>query len=135
MKKIIAGLLLLAVCSPVYGQSKTVVDQAVEGGKILVELIKVIGGDKEKEAGAGCRGSFANLCITNERDSSLTVAITHRTSNETRELVITTGGQECSLQLPIGVWTYDLKLRGSVHPMRKGDLLIEACEDLEMTIR
>lgn len=135
MKKIIAGLLLLALCCPVTGQNKSLVDQAVEGGKVLVELIKVIGGDRAKEADSGCAESFANLCITNERDSSLAVAITHRTSNETRELVITTGGRECSLQLAIGVWTYELRLRGAATPIRKGDLLIEACQDLEMTVK
>ena len=135
MKTIIAGLLLLALWIPASGQAKSVVDQAVEGGKVLVELIKVIGKDKDQGTDAGCRGQHADLCITNARDSSLTVAITHRASEVIRDLVIVPGGRECSLQLVVGVWTYDLRLKGMPGSMRKGDLLIEGCEDLEMTVK
>ena len=116
-------------------QSKTTIDQAVEGGKVLVELIKVFSGDRDKEETTGCRGRHADLCIVNARDTSLTVIVTQRTSLDTRELVITKGNQECSLQLAIGVWTYDIKLGGSLHSIRKGDLLIEGCNNLTMTIK
>ena len=136
MKKIIAGLLLLApLIVPLQGQESSVVDQALEGGKVLVELIKVISGDKDRAAKAGCRGHHADLCVVNQRDSSLAVAITHRNSNEIRELVITPGGRECSLQLIVGVWTYDLRIRGEAEALRKGDLLIEGCQDLVMQIK
>jgi hypothetical protein len=134
MKKIIAVLLLLTFSTLMDAQQKSVVDQAVEGGKVLVELIKVIGGDKQDGVDPGCGGQHADLCITNARDSSLTVALTHRTSEGIRELIIVPGGRECSLHLALGVWTYDLKLRGTIGSLRKGDLLIEACEDLEMTV-
>ena len=135
MTKLIAGLLLLAMNCPSYGQDNSVIDQAVEGGKVLVELIKVIGRDKDKSTNSGCKGRHADLCITNARDSSLTVAMTHRTSNETRELVIIPEGQECSLHMQIGVWTYELKLLGSLAILRKGDLLIEACDDMAMSVK
>jgi hypothetical protein len=135
MKKIIAVLLLLAINSLMIAQQKSVVDQAVEGGKVLVELIKVIGRDKQDGVDPGCGGQHADLCIRNARDSSLTVALTHRTTERIRELVIIPGGRECSLQLALGVWTYDLKLQGTIGSRRNGDLLIEACEDFEMTVK
>ncbi|HLF62329.1 MAG TPA: hypothetical protein VI603_01150 [Saprospiraceae bacterium] len=140
MKKCQLGFIVMITgCLVVQAQSKTasdqVVDQLVEGGKVLVELIKVIGSDKGKDEDAGCKDRYADLCITNARDTSLTIAMTHRTSEEHRELIIAEAGEECSLQLPVGVWTYDLKVTGSMTSMRKGDLLIEGCNNVTMTIK
>ena len=118
-----------------YAQNKSAVDQAVEGGKLLVDLIKVFSTGKPDTVSHTCDRTYADFCVLNKRDSSLTVAITHRASNEIRELVIMPGGRECSLQLPEGVWTYELKIRGSVASLRKGDLLIAGCQDLEMSVK
>ncbi len=135
MKRIAAGLLLLVINGVVIAQTRSVVDQAVEGGKLLVELIKVFSSDNNATADTGCKGRYADLCIANARDSSLTVILTHRASKEIRDLVIAPRDQECSLQLSIGVWTYDLRFRRSDRTIRKGDLLIEGCQNLEMTIK
>lgn len=117
------------------GQSKTTVEQAVEGGKVLIELIKVFSNDKEKNEANGCKGRHADICVVNARDTTLTVILATREANEIRELIITTESRECCLQLPVGVWTYELKLSGMVTPMRKGDLLIEGCNNVTMTIK
>lgn len=140
MKKSQLGFIVLITCGfMAQAQTKTaadqVVNQVVEGGKVLVELIKVFSNDKSKDEVSGCKGRHADLCIVNARDTSLTVVMTHRTSEEQRELVIATEGTECSLQLPIGVWTYDLKVTGSIISVRKGDLLIEGCNNVTMTLK
>lgn len=128
-------LIILFQGGILFAQNKSAVDQVLEGGKVLVELLKVFSGDKVKDDGTGCTGRHADLCITNARDSSLTVAITHRTTEERRELVIARDIQECSLRLPEGVWTYDLRVTGTIVSIRKGDLLVEGCNDVSMTIR
>ncbi len=136
MKKRQLGLILsITCCLGAQAQTKTTDQVVVEGGKVLVELIKVLSGDKNKDEETGCKGRHADLCITNDRDTSLTVTINHRTSDEQHELVIVYGGSECSLQLPVGVWTYDLKLTGTLTSIRKGDLLIEGCNNVTMTIK
>jgi hypothetical protein len=130
------GICILFVnCLLVQAQTKTPVEQAVEGGKVLVELIKVLGGDKEKDRASGCEGRHADLCVSNARDTTLTVALSHRTTDETCELIILPAGKECCLQLAVGVWTYDLRLSGIENPMRKGDVLIEGCNHMTMTIK
>jgi hypothetical protein len=128
-------MFLVLIGNLIHAQSRTPVEQAVEGGKVLVELIKVFSSEKDDDADTGCRGRYADLCVANARDTSLTVSIMHRGTDEKRELVIARDGKECSLQLPIGVWTYDLKLSGTAASIRKGDLLIEGCSDVTMTIR
>lgn len=136
MKKELVGLLILSLQGLVtMAQTKTPVDQALEGGKVLVELIKVFSNEKDKDSETGCRGRHADLCILNARDTSLTVALTSRPGGEERELVITRDGKECCLQLHVGVWTYGIKLTGIEEPIRKGDLLIEGCNNLTMTIK
>jgi hypothetical protein len=128
---VVMALLPVFVC----GQSKTTIEQAVEGGKVLIELIKVFSNDKEKNEATGCKGRHADFCVVNARDTTLTVILAARGTNETRELIITTESRECCLQLPVGVWTYELKLSGMLMAMRKGDLLIEGCNNVTMTIK
>ena len=117
------------------GQPRTTVEQAVEGGKILIELIKVISNDKEKNEATGCKGRHADFCVVNAHDSSLTVILTSRVTNEIRELIITTESKECCLQLSAGIYTYELRFSGTNTAMRKGDLMIEGCNNVTMTIK
>ena len=128
---------VLLLFAPIFhtAQTRTTVEQAVEGGKVLIELIKVLGNDKEKKEASGCKGRHADFCVMNARDTSLTVILTARATSEMRELVITTESRECCLRLPVGVWTYELRFQGTTHAMRKGDLLIEGCNNVTMTIK
>lgn len=135
IKRQLGFIVIMATCLITNAQTKTAADQVVEGGKVLVELIKVFSNDREKNEANGCKGKHADLCIANARDTSLTVAIAHRLTEEQRELVIVYGSKECCLQLPVGVWTYDLRLTGSMNSERKGDILIEGCNNLTMTIK
>ncbi len=110
-------------------------NQVIEGGKLVVELIKVFTNKKETERDPDCKNSHADLCVHNQSNSSLIVSLSFRQTGETREVVVLPGGRECSLQLRLGVWTYELKIPGSPLPMRKGDVLIEACNNIAMTIK
>lgn len=110
------------------------IDPVIEGGKIVVELIKAISG-KNIEKNPGCKNSWADLCIFNESAGSLTIQFTHRLSAETREIVVLPGMKECCLQAKVGVWTYDLRQTGTINSIRKGDLLIEGCQHMLMSIK
>lgn len=115
--------------------SNTKTNEVIEGGKLVVELIKVLGNKKEHETDTGCKNTFADLCIENQTKGSLSVTLLHRSTGETRDIVVQAAGKECFLQARIGVWTYDLKQTGSLISIRKGDLLIEGCNNLAMTIK
>ena len=116
-------------------QAPSTSSHVIEGGKLVVELIKVIGSKRDSERDSGCRNTYADLCVINQSTHSLTVSLLHRLSEETREIVVLSGGRECCLQANVGVWTYDLRYSGSPQSLRKGDVLIEGCKDLEMTIK
>lgn len=116
-------------------QSVTKADPVIEGGKLIVELFKVLSIKKETTKDTGCKNSYADLCIENASGRSLTVFLEHRASSEKREVVILPEGKECSLQAKAGVWTYDLRFTGSSQAVRKGDILIEGCNNMVMNIK
>jgi hypothetical protein len=116
-------------------QAPATSSHVIEGGKLVVELIKVIGSKRDSERESGCRNNYADLCVSNQSTHSLTVVLLHRQTEETREIVVLSGGIECCLQAKVGVWTYDLRYSGSPQSLRKGDVLIEGCKDMEMTIK
>ncbi|MEO5906634.1 MAG: hypothetical protein ABIQ11_07905 [Saprospiraceae bacterium] len=132
--KVLALLLGFCYCHTT-GQSNQVTGQMIEGGKVVVELIKAIQSKKETDKNPGCKGKYADLCIFNESTYSMTAILQHRANQEKREMIILPGMQECSLQIGVGVWTYDLRLTVTTQPIRKGDLLVEGCQNLMMNIR
>jgi hypothetical protein len=118
-----------------FSQAPQTADQVIEGGKIIVELVKALSNKKDLDKDPGCKGNFADLCIENESSNSITVQLEQRTTPEKREVVVLPKGRECFLQVRVGVWTYDLRLTGTTSSIRKGDLLIEGCNNLSMNIK
>lgn len=116
-------------------EPSTTSSAVIEGGKVVVELIRAIGGKKEMERNPGCKNSHADFCILNESAGTISVTLQHRLNGESREIIVLPAGRECFLQARIGVWTYDLKVQGSTVSIRKGDILIEACNNVEMKIK
>ena len=136
MKTIVISLCLVVFCfARTEGQTKNTTDQVIEGGKVVVELIKVLTAKKDLEKNPGCKGTYADLCVVNETPGSIVVIVRHRTNDEMREMVILPAMRECSLQIPVGVWTYDLRPGSSTQSIRKGDLLIEGCQNMVMNIK
>ena len=116
-------------------QSKIPTEHVIEGGKVVVELIKALGGKRASDKYPGCKGNHADLCVENASSVSIVVSLLHRVSNEKREMIILPGTNECCLQLMVGVWTYDLCIRGTVTSIRKGDILLEGCQNMIMNIK
>ncbi len=130
-------ILFAALCITVKssGQSPDKADQVIEGGKIIVELVKALSGKKDPNKDPGCKGKYADLCIDNISINSITAYLEHRISSEKREVVILPNGKECAMQIKIGVWTYDLRVTGATQSLRKGDILVEGCNNLVMNIK
>jgi hypothetical protein len=130
-------VLCIALCISDHssGQSAETTDHVIEGGKLIVELVKALNAKKDTDRDTGCKGKYADLCIENESPNSIAVYLEHRGSTEKREVIILPEGKECALQARIGVWTYDLKITGVLQSLRKGDLLIEGCNNLVMNIK
>lgn len=125
----------MSLSKPTSAQAVETTDQVIEGGKLIVELVKALSGNKQSIKDPGCKGKYADLCIENESANSITVQLEHRVSAIKREVVVLPRGRECFLQAHVGVWTYDLRNSGSATSMRKGDLLIEGCNNMVMNIK
>ena len=121
--------------TPCLGQINTKADPVIEGGKLIVELVKVLSSKKDPTKDTGCKNNYADLCIENGSDGSLTVLLEFRLTAEKREVVVLPQGRECCLQAKAGVWTYDLRITGSAQAVRKGDILIEGCNNMVMNIK
>lgn len=130
-------MLSMVMISIQHGHSQTsqTADHVIEGGKVIVELIKAIGVKKDQDKDHDCKGRYADICVTNNSANSISILLHHRSIDERREMVILPHSQECSLQTSIGVWTYDLRISGSVQSIRKGDVLVESCQNLAMNIK
>ena len=135
MKTVAIGLCLVLSFCKANSQSDKAAGQVIEGSKLIVELIKVLKGKKEMEREKDCKNSHADLCVTNESSIPLAVSLFHRESREQREMVIPAGLRECCLQLALGIWTYDLRISEQPRSIRKGDLLLESCENITMNIK
>lgn len=133
MKSVVTGVCLVLSVSILNGQSDKGADQVIEGGKVVVELIKALRIKNEKNP--GCKDNYADLCIANEATITIHVSLLQRTTGEKREMVIQSHMRECTLQITKGVWTYDLRTSENPQPIRKGDLLIEGCQNLVMNIK
>ena len=136
MKTIALGIsLLLSIITPAVSQSpNNTADHVIEGGKIVVELLRALSGKKD-EKNQGCKGTFADLCVKNDSRNSIAVELLHRHHQDKREMIILPGMQECSLQIGVGVWTYELRITATSQSIRKGDILIEGCQNMVMNIR
>jgi hypothetical protein len=120
---------------PVLAQSSDKTIQVIEGGKLIVELVKAINARKDQAKTEDCKDRHADLCVINKSTSAIIVRLEQRATNENREIVIPVNGTECFLQVATGVWTYDLKVSGELNSLRKGDVRIVGCSNLDMTIK
>ena len=131
MKSVGIGLGLLMFICQASAQSDNVAGHVIEGGK----LVKALTSKKDNDRNGGCKSGHADFCVINESASTIQVSLYHRASEEKREMVIQPALRECSLQASVGVWTYDLRISGHTMPIRKGDLLLESCQNLTMNIK
>ena len=136
MKSIALSLCMVLVCLVnTAGQSNQTADKVIEGGKLVVELINALNNKKDVDKNPGCKGKYADLCVENESPNSITVILHRQLTDEKKEMIIQPAMKECSLQISVGVWTYDLRLTSTSLSVRKGDLLIEGCQNLIMNIK
>jgi hypothetical protein len=108
MNKISSPLKTLFIClascisltQGLWGQTQTqstnsTNNTVIEGGKLVVELIKAIGIRKDPDHPGGCKDAYADLCIENQSSGTISVSLLHRDSREVREVVVMSGGKEC----------------------------------------
>ncbi len=139
----VIGVLLMLICCCVQSAAQetpkqpATIDHVLEGGRLVVEVLKMLGGRQWKSDDPlhDCRLGLADFCVENHSVAAISVMLRMYGTPESRELVVQSEGLECSLRLPVGVWSYEMRQSGTQAILRKGDILIEACNDLKMSVK
>ncbi len=132
------------------GDQNSATDHIIEGGNLIIEILKVISNSetdksrltKSKEADCATK-NFTNVCFVNRSPHILIVQLRKklavREQDPEHELFINNNGKECCYRVKPGVYMYSIeqKTEGLAEEklIRKGEILLEVCKDLEIKIK
>lgn len=128
MKQYIFILLFL---SPITFFAQSNLETILKSGEIIVSGLSFIKGTKNHSNSK----TIESLCIKNKLTDKITVKLTGKDEdgNETKkELVIPKDGKECLLELPKGIYTYEIVLANN-EIYKKGEYKFE--DEITMTIK
>jgi hypothetical protein len=150
MNRFIFLCILLGVAPRLYSQdppgSGTTTDRIIEGGNLIIEILKVISNsdsDRMKSSESSepdcATANFTNICFVNRTSNIIIVRMKKDQTEKEHELFITNNGKECCYRITPGVYEYSIGQRAEgttgERLIRKGELLLEVCKDLEIKIR
>ncbi len=150
MNRFIVLCILLGVSAPLRSQdppgSGTTTDRIIEGGNLIIEILKVISNSESDRARTSesrepdcASGNFTNICFVNRTSQIIIVRMKREKDEKEHELFIDNNGKECCYRVTPGVYQYSIgqRVEGMARErlIRKGELLLEVCKDLEIKIR
>ena len=110
-------ILLLILCcwsTPVLSQqsasgSGSLPNQYIEGAKLVIDILQLFKKDNSRRSSlsASSRGGLCNFCIMNSdslQKIKVVLSARSQTGVDAHTLVIKPGQQECSLQIPCGIY-------------------------------
>jgi hypothetical protein len=129
MKNILL-LLAIGLCAlPSTAQQPTTTDRAIEGAKVLVEIIKLI--QKEKDPNpvpAPCTGG-AEVCFENKTKHLLHIELKARnTPSVTYTLATPPNNIACKMDIPGGLYEYKVLSINPSQLLLAGDMRLKACQ-------
>ena len=124
----------------------TTTDRIIEGGNLIIEILKVISNNESDKARITesrepdcATGNFTNVCFVNRTSQIIIVRMKQDKDEKEHELFIDNNGKECCYRIKPGVYQYSIGQRAAgmsgERLIRKGELLLEVCKDLEIKIR
>ena len=123
-------------------QNPAPVSNLVEGGKVLVELVKVFRKNQNINNLAGKQNNNSDICFTNSTTDNLLIELFKKINDTTfREipsaLSLTINAHECLLELSPNVYHYKVfkKNNGNLILSLEGDLRLISNEKMEREIR
>lgn len=126
-KKII--LLLFIYPTLLYSQSD--IEKVLKGGEILVNGLSFFKGNKSSSSSK----TIESLCVKNKLADKITFKIVGQDEDGTdlkKELVIQKDGKECFLELPKGIYTYEIILSNK-EVFKKGEYKID--DEITITVK
>ena len=151
MKDKIIFLCILTVSIPqLFAQNPTLpgntADRLIEGGNLIVEILKVIHNNENDKAKSSqgkdvdcATKNFTNVCFVNKSSQIIIVKMKMKLTEDEHELFIANNGKECCYRITPGVYTYSIEQKADnsseKRMIRKGEILLEVCKDLEIKIK
>lgn len=129
MKKITCISLLFS-CHLFFAQTN--LETILKSGEIIVSGLSFIKGNNKSHSNAK---TIESVCIKNKLNDKITVKLTGKDEDGNdvkKELVIPKDGKECLLELPKGIYTYEIVL-ATKETFKKGEYKFD--DDITMTIK
>ena len=133
-------LIILLTCFNVFAQSVT--NNLVEGGKILVELVKIFKKSPLPLNHHGPEINSSDLCFTNSTNENLYVEVSKKINDSTYKILpasvsLNTNAHECLLELSAVVYHYKVfkKISGAGILLLEGELRLSPNEKMEREIK
>ncbi len=135
---------------PLYVHAQNPVSEVVEGGKALVELIKIFrspkaGQQAQQQPAPVVTDSCAilqrsNLCFLNNTNKSIMVSIFKRNGDAYAAQPFTNKvlpqNEECWFELKASIYKYRIEIDNGISRsvLREGEFRLEACENMQREI-
>ena len=130
MKKLI---FMIFVFSPIYLFPQSDFENAIKGGEMLLSGLSIL--KVSKSSSKGNSKVIESLCVKNRLTDKITFKLygnNEKGDEIKKELVIPKDGKECLLQVPKGIYTYEIILSNK-EVYKKGEYNFD--EDIVMTIK
>lgn len=130
MKNVIILALLLGGSNILYGQ-KVKPDYLLEGGKIVLEALRIFKSSKLPPPPTNCTMS---LCFDNHSNESLRILITQTfvSAKDTIELYSSPGGTDCTYSVQEGIYNYTVFSEGDI--IRKAEVQLNSCDSFVLKL-
>ena len=140
MKLYYLFLLLLKTNLSLIAQTTT--NNFVEGGKLLIELVKIFKKNPVQQNGKGQENNSSDLCFTNSTTDNLFIELSKKISDTSYKILsssisLTANAHECLLELMPAIYHYRVyKRTGTIQLLSlEGDLRLKPDEKMEREIK
>ena len=122
--------------------SQTTENPFIEGGKLIVELVKVFKKNPSEKPANDQPGNVSDLCFSNTTKDSLTIDVFKKLNDTVYRLLpfsllLSVGSLECMLGLTPAVYHYKIsrKQKGITTILIEGDLRLKPNEKMQREIK
>ena len=140
MKTHVLTLLVILVSYNLVAQTPQ--NNFVEGGKILVELVRIFKKNPVQQVLHGQENNSSDLCFTNSTPDNLFIEISKKINDSSYKILpgsisLTTNAHECLLELSANIYHYKVfkKINGAQVLSLEGELRLVPNEKMEREIK
>ncbi len=124
-------LLFMSLTTSFYSQSS--LEKTIKAGEVLVNGLSIFKSNKSEKVNNS--KTIENVCVKNKLTDKITFNLTRKDEEGNtikKDLVIPKDGKECLLELPKGIYTYEIVLPNN-EVLKKGEY--KFIEEITITVK